>query len=232
MRTVSLYHRHRFPAEIISHCVWLYFRFALNFRDVEELMSTRGVSLSYETVREWCFKFGQTYANGLRRRSLRPGDQWHLDEVFLKINGRLHYLWRAVDQDGGVLDILVQTSRDKKAAKKFFRKLLKGLRYVPRVIVTDKLRSYSAAKAEVMPSVEHLQQKYQNNRAENSHQPTRLRERLMRGFKSTGHAQRFLSVFGIISSHFRVGRHLHGAGAYRALMKSRFADWKEAICSR
>ena len=137
MGIVSLYHRHRFPAEIISHCVWLYFRFSLSFRDVEELMSSRGVSLSYETVREWCFKFGQTYANGLRRRSPRPGDQWHLDEVFLKINGRLHYLWRAVDQDGDVLDILVESRRDKKAAKKFFRKLLKGLRYVPRVIVTE-----------------------------------------------------------------------------------------------
>src|SRR6266403_1136652 len=176
----SLYHRHRFPAEIISQCVWLYFRFALSFRDVEELMSSRGVSLTYETVREWCLKFGQTYANGLRRKSLRPGDRWHLDEVFLKINGRLHYLWRAVDQDGDVLDILVQSRRDKKAATKFFRKLLKGLRYVPRVIITDKLKSYSAARAEVMPSVEHLQQKYQNNRAENSHQPTRLRETLVK----------------------------------------------------
>src|SRR6266403_167241 len=176
----SLYHRHRFPSEIISHCVWLYFRFALSFRDVEELMSSRGVSLTYETVREWCLKFGQTYANGLRRKSLRPGDRWHLDEVFLKINGRLHYLWRAVDQDGDVLDILVQSRRDKKAAKKFFRKLLKGLQYVPNVIITDKLRSYGAAKAEVMPSVEHLQQKYQNNRAENSHQPTRRRETLVK----------------------------------------------------
>ena len=230
MRTVSLYHRHRFPSEIISHCVWLYFRFSLSFRDVEELMSSRGVSLSYETVREWCFKFGQTYANGLRRRSPRPGDKWHLDKVFLKINGRLHYLWRAVDQDGDVLDILVQSHRNKKAAKKFFRKLLKTLRYVPRVIITDKLRSYSAATAEVMPSVEHLQQKYQNNRAENSHQPTRLRERLMRRFKSAGHAQRFLSAFGIITSHFRVGRHLYSASAYRTVMKSRFGLWEEATC--
>ncbi len=180
MRIVSLCHRHRFPSEIISHCVWLYFSLSLSFRDVEELMSSRGVSLSYETVREWCFKFGQTYANGLRHKSPRPGDRWHLDEVFLKINGRLHYLWRAVDQDGDVLDILVQSRRDKKAAKKFFRKFLKGLRYVPRVIITDKLKSYSAAKTEVMPSVEHRQQKYQNNRAENSHQSTRLRERVMR----------------------------------------------------
>jgi putative transposase len=227
--SVSLYHRHRFPAEIISHCVWLYFRFALSFRDIAEMLAMRGVILSYETVREWCLKFGQTYANDLRRRSPRPGDRWHLDEVFLKINGRLHYLWRAVDQDGDVLDILVQTSRDKKAAKKFFRKLLKGLRCVPRVIVTDKLRSYSAAKAELLPSVEHCQQKYQNNRAENSHQPTRLRERVMRRFKSAGHAQRFLSAFGVITSHFRVGRHMLGAFGYRAVMKSRFAIWEVAI---
>jgi putative transposase len=163
------------------------------------MLARRGVALSYETVREWCLKFGQTYANDLRRRSSRPGDRWHLDEVFLKINGRLHYLWRAVDQDGEVLDILVQSRRDKKAAKKFFRKLLKGLRYVPRVIITDKLTSYNAAQAEVLPSVEHCRQKYQNNRAENSHQPTRLRERLMRRFKSAGHAQRFLSV---LRNHF------------------------------
>jgi putative transposase len=227
MRTVSHYHRHRFPAEIISHCVWLYFRFALSFRDVEELMASRGVSLSYETVREWSLKFGQTYANGLRRRSPRPGDQWHLDEVFLKINGRIHYLWRAVDQDGDVLDILVQNRRDKQAAKKFFRKLFKGLRYIPRVIITDKLRSYSAAKAEVLPSVEHRQDKWQNNRAEHSHQPTRLRERVMRRFKSSGHAQRFLSAFGIITSHFRPGRHLCTAGVYREMMKRRFAAWEQ-----
>ena len=180
-------------------------------------------------MRDWCCKFGQIYANGLRRRSPRPGDKWHLDEVFLKINGRLHYLWRAVDQDGDVLDILVQSRRDKKAAKKFFRKLLKGLRYVPAVIVTDKLRSYNAARTEVMPSVEHVEQKYQDNRAENSHQPTRLREKVMRGFKSAGHAQRFLSAFGIISSHFRVGRHLYRASAYREVMKSRFSIWEAVI---
>jgi putative transposase len=227
--SASLYHRHRFPTEIISHCVWLYFRFALSSRDVEEMLAMRGVSLSYETVRKWCLKFGQTYANGLRHKSPRPGDQWHLDEVFLKINGRVHYLWRAVDQDGDVLDILVQSHRDKKAAKKFFRKLLKTLRYVPRALITDKLRSYSAAKAERLPSVEHLERKYQNNRAENSHQPTRLREKIMRRFKSSGHAQRFLSAFGIITSHFRVGRHLYRASAYRAVMKSRFAVWEDAI---
>ena len=154
------------------------------------------------------------------------------DEVFLKINGGLHYLWRAVDQDGDVLDIMVQSRRDKKAAKKLFRKLLKGLRHVPRVIVTDKLRSYSAARTEVMRSVEHVQQKYQNNRAENSHQPTRLREKVMRGFKSVGHAQRFLSAFGVVTSHFKVGRHLYSARGYRAVMKFRLAVWAQAICSR
>jgi putative transposase len=193
------------------------------------MMASRGVSLTYETVRQWSLKFGQTYANGLCRRSARPGDRWHLDDVFLKINGRLHYLWRAVDQDGDVLDILVQSRRDKKAAKKFFRELLKGLRYVPRVMITDKLRSYSAARAEVLPSVEHLQQKYQNNRAENSHQPTRIRERVMRRFKSARHAQRFLSAYGIVTSHFRVGRHLSTAGVYREMMKRRFATWEEVV---
>lgn len=230
MSCSSRYRRHRFPAEIISHSVWLYFRFTLSFRDVEEMLAMRGVTLSYETIREWCLKFGQTYANGLRRRSPRPGDRWHLDEVFLKINGRVHYLWRAVDQDGDVLDILVQRKRDKKAAMKFFRKLLRGLRYVPSVIITDKLRSYGAAKAEVLPSVEHRQDKWLNNRAENSHQPTRLGARVMRRFKSAGHAQRFLSAFGIITSHFRVGRHLYSASGYRDVMKSRFAVWEEVIC--
>src|SRR2546426_5731204 len=193
------------------------------------MLAMRGVALSYETVREWCLKFGQTYADELRRRSPRPGDRWHLDEVFLKINGRLHYLWRAVDQDGDVLDLLVQSRRDKRAAKKFFRKLLKRLRFVPLAIITDKLRSYSATKAEVLPSVEHLQQKYQNNRAENSHQPTRLREKVIRRFKSAGHAQRFLSAFGIITSHFRVGRHLYKAQRYREVIELRFAAWEEVI---
>ena len=224
----SLYRRHRFPPEIISHTVLLYFRFPLSYRDVEEMMRMRGVTLTYETVRYWCLKFGQNFGNNLRRRSPRPGDRWHLDEVFITINGKLHYLWRAVDQDGDVLDILVQSRRNKKAAKKFFRKLLKGLRYVPRVIVTDQLKSYRAAKAEIMPSVEHHQHKGGNNRAENSHQPTRLREKVMRRFKSAGHAQRFLSAFGIISSHFRPGRHLYSAAGYREVMKLRIAAWGEA----
>src|SRR5438270_425923 len=199
------YKNHRFPGEIISHGVWLYYRVPLSYRDVQAILVERGIDVTHEAIRQWCLKFGQDYANQLKRRRAQPGDKWHLDEVFLTINGERHYLWRAVDQDDNVLDILVQSRREKKAAKNFFRKLLKGLRYVPRVIITDKLRSYSAAKAEMMPSVEHLQQKYQNNRAENSHQLTRLRERLMRRFKSAGQAQRFLSAFGIITSHFRVG---------------------------
>jgi putative transposase len=223
----NLYKRHRFPAEIISHCVWLYFRFCLSYRDVEELMAERGISLTYEAVRSWCRKFGQAYANALRRRHPRPGDKWHLDEVFLTIHGERHYLWRAVDQDGHVLDILVQRRRDKKAAKRFFCKLLKGLRYVPRVIITDKLRSYSAAKQEILPRVEHRQYRYLNNRAENSHQPTRQRERRMQGFKSPGHAQRFLAAHGPIASHFRPRRHRLPARAYHQELTRRFHTWRE-----
>src|SRR5919109_567094 len=154
------YKRHRIPAEIISHCVWLYFRFCLSYRDVEELMAERGIILNYEAVRYWCRKFGQAYANQLRRRRPRPGDKRHLDEVFLTINGERHYLLRAVDQDGHVLDILVQRRRNKKAAKKFFRKLLKGYQYVPRVIITDELKSYGAAKREILLGVEHRQSRY------------------------------------------------------------------------
>ncbi|GAB2463886.1 hypothetical protein GCM10027162_68190 [Streptomyces incanus] len=162
--------------EIISHCVWLYHRFPLSFREVEELMLERGVVVSYETVRRWCAKFGQVYAGALRRRHARPGDKWHLDEVFLKINGEQKYLWRAVDADGTVLDILVQSRRDTAAARRFFRRLLKRTGAGPRVVVTDKLRSYGAAHREVMPSVEHRSHQGLNNRAENSHQPTRQRE--------------------------------------------------------
>ena len=161
------YKGHRYPVEIINHCVWLYFRFPLSFREVEELMLVRGVAVSYETIRRWCAKFGQAYANQLRRRRPRPGDKWHLDEVFVGINGRLRYLWRAVDQHGNVLDVLVQSRRNAVAAKRFFRKLLKGLRYVPRVLVTDKQGSYQVAHRELMSSVEHRRSRYLNNRAEN-----------------------------------------------------------------
>ncbi len=224
--TTPNYKRHRFPPEIIGHAVWLYFRFALSYRDVEELLAERGVIVTYETVRQWCRKFGQAYANALRHRRLRPGDKWHLDEVFVTMNGRTHYLWRAVDQDGNVLDILVQARRDRIAATKFLRKLLKGLTYVPRVVITDKRASYGAAMREVLPSVEHRQHKRLNNRAENSHQPTRERERRMRRFKSPGHAQRFLAAYGPIAAHFRPRRHHLAAPEYRQLRDERFATWR------
>ena len=168
------YKNHRFPGEIISHGVWLYYRFPLSYRDVQALLFERGIDVTHEAIRQWCRKFGQDYANQLKRRRAQPGDKWHLDEVFLTINGKRHYLWRAVDQDDHVLDILVQSRRNKQAAKKFFRKLLKGLQYVPRVIITDKLKSYGAAKREILPGVEHRQRRYLNNRAENSHQPRSL----------------------------------------------------------
>ncbi len=224
------YKRHRYPAEIIAHTVWLYFRFSLSFRDVEELMAARGVTLSYETVRRWTLKFAQQYANELRRRRPQPGDKWHLDEVFLKINGKQHYLWRAVDEQGTVLDILVQSRRNKAAAKRFFRKVLKGCQYVPRVIITGypegvKLASYGAAKREMLPSIEHRQHKRLNNRAENSHQPTRQRERTMRCFKSVGHAQRFLSAHGPIREHFCPRRHHLTAAVYREERAHRFQVW-------
>ena len=160
-------YRHRFPAEVISQAVWLYHGFNLSLRDVELLLAERGVVVSYETVRRWCKKFGQTFANRLRRRRPRPRDKWHLDEVFIRIQRVQHYLWRAVDQDGVVLDILVQPRRDAKAVKRFLRRLLKGLHYVPRVIVTDKLRSYPVAHRQLLPTVEHRQNRYLNNRAEN-----------------------------------------------------------------
>ena len=190
-------------------------------------MATRGVLVSYETVRCWCDKFGKQYADGLRRRRARSGDKWHLDEVFLKINGVTHYLWRAADQNGVVLDILVQPKRDRFAAIRFFNRLLRATGRKPRVIITDKLRSYGAAKRVVMPGVAHRQHRYLNNRAENSHQPTRERERRMRRFKSARHAQKFVEVHGIVISHFRPRRHLLSAADYRELRSKRFRIWNE-----
>ena len=224
----TLYRGPRFPREIISYAVWFYYRFAASFRDVEDAMAARGVLVSYETVRRWCDKFGHMYAAGLRRRRARTGDKWHLDEVFLNINGVRHYLWRAVDQNGVVIDILVQPRCDRVAAVRFFRKLMQANgRRRPRVIVTDKLRSYGAAKRVVMPGVAQRRHRYLNNRAENSHQPTGERERRMRRFKSAEHAQRFVEVHGIIASHFRPRRHLLSAADYRRLRSQRFQIWNE-----
>ena len=180
------YRGFRFPREIIQNAVWLYHCFSLSLRDVELILAERGIVVSYETIREWGLRFCRVFAAALKRRRPQPGDKWHVDEVFIRIRGKIQYLWRAVDQDGNVLDILVQSRRNAKAAKRFFPKLLKGLRYTPRVLVTDKLKSYGAAKREVMPGVEHRQSRYLNNQAEVSHQPTRRRERHRRRI---GHVQ-------------------------------------------
>jgi putative transposase len=220
------YAGYRFPVELIGHAVWLYFRFALRYRDVEEVRAERGVLLTDATIRRRSRKFGQASANGLRRRRPRPGDTWHRDAVFIGSSGVQHSLRRAVDQEGSVLAILVQSRRDAAAARQCFRRLLKGLRYVPRVLLTDKRASYSAAKRAVLPRVEHRRHKGRNNRAENAHQPTRERERRMRRFTSPGHAQRCLAAYGPLAGLFRPRRHRLTAAAYRATRAARCASWR------
>src|ERR1051325_11380740 len=221
------YAGYRFPAEVISHAVWLYFRLPLSLRMVEEMLAARGIIVSHETVRQWARKFGQDFANQIRRRLPRTGDKWHLDEVVLKIAGKKHWLWRAVDHAGVVLDVLVQCRRDKQAAKRLLRKLLKRQGRTPRVMITDKLASYGAAKDEVMPSVEHRRHKGLNNRAENSHQPTRRRERQMKRFKSPGQAQRFLSAHDQINNLFHLRRDHVPARECRAARTQAFQTWAE-----
>ena len=217
----------RFPAEVISHAVWLYFRFPLSLRMVDELLAARGIFVSHETVRQWARKFGQVFANQIRRRLPRAGDKWHMDGVVITISGVKHWLWRAVDQTGRVLDILVQSRRDTRAAKRLMRKLLKRQCRAPRVMITDKLASYGAARREVMPSVEHRRHKGLNNRAENSHRPTRRRERQMKRFKSPGQAQRFLSAHDGISNLFHLRRHQVPAAQHRAARTQAFQVWAE-----
>ena len=226
----SSYRGYRFPSEIISHAVWLYHRYCMSFRDVEDLLAERGITVTYETIRQWCLTFGPTYARTLRRHRGRLGDTWYLDEVFATIQGQRRYLWRAVDQDGDLLDILVQSRRNRRAAIRFFRKLLKGQGRSPNRVITDRLRSYAAAHRSVMPSVIHSTRQYENNRAEVSHQPTRQRERQMRGFKSTAQAQRFLSVHGLVQNLFRTGRHLMRTVHHRRSRERAFGVWREATC--
>ena len=218
---------YRFPAIIVGEVVWLRYRFNLSLRDIPALMATRGVEVSHETVREWCDKFGAAYAKEIRRRRPRPGDKWHLDELVVKINGVHRYLWRAVDQQGITLGMLVTRRRDASAASRFLRKLLKSEQYVPRVLVTDKLRSYGAAKRHVLHSAEHRQSKYLNNRAENSHQRTRLRERAMRRFGSPGQAGRFCFAHDPIYGHFRPPQHRMDAAAHRATLTDRHRSWND-----
>ena len=229
--TTPSYQRHRFPSEIISHAVWLYHRFCLSFREVEELLAERGITVTYETIRQWCQKFGPDYACKLKKRQGRLGDTWHIDEVFVTIQGERHYLWRAVDQDGDTIDILVQRRRNQRAAERFFCRLLKGQGSEPRWLITDKLRSYDAAHRTMMPTVSHINQVYANNRAEVSHEPTRQRERHMRGFSSPTQAQQFLTLHGLTQNLFRLGRHLMQAVHYRLLRTQSFQIWKESVCA-
>ena len=219
------YKRHRFPPEIIQHAAWLYYRFNLSHRDIEDLLAVRGIVVSYEAVRLWCNKFGPKYARRLKRRHQGFGDTFFIDEVFVKINGKQHYLWRAVDQDGEVVDVFLQSRRDGKAAKRFFRRLLKTHRSEPRKIVTDKLRSYGVAHRELIRDTIHDTSQYANNRAELSHQPTRTRERGMRRFKSMRQAQRFLTVHAAVYNLFNLGRHLVSAKNYRFFRLRAFASW-------
>src|SRR3712207_2638862 len=214
--TKSPYAGHRFPAEVIGHAVWLYFRFPLSLRMVEEMLAARGIVVSHETVRQWALKFGQEFANRIRRRLPCAEDKWHLDEMAIKSAGVQHWLSRAVDQTGMVLDVLVRSRRDKRAAERLLRKLLKPQCRAPRVMITDKLASYGAAKRDLMPGVEHRRHKGLNNPAENSHQPTRRRERLMKRFKSPRQAQRFLSAHDQISNLFHLRSEEHTSVRYRA----------------
>ena len=219
------YKGHLFPPEIIQHAVWLYYRFNLSHRDIEDLLAARGIVVSYESVRLWCNKFGPKYVKRLKRRHQGFGDTFFIDEVFVKIGGIQHYLWRAVDQDGEVVDVYLQSRRDGKAAKRFFRRLLKTHRSEPRKFVTDKLRSYGVAHRELIPDTIHDTSQYANNRAELSHQPTRVRERGMRRFKSTQQAQRFVTLHAAVYNLFNLGRHLVSAKTYRFFRSRAFSSW-------
>lgn len=227
----TLYHRHRYPAEIIAEAVWLYFRFPLSFRMVEDMLAYRGIFVTHKTVHEWAEKFGRDYANTIRRRTPRLGDKWHLDEVIITIKGERHFLWRAVDQDGFVLAVLVQKCRNTKAAKRFIRKLLLSQGVAPRVMVSDKLRSYSAAKRELGLSVcDHRQHKGLNNRAENSHQPIRRRERVMKRFKSERHLQRFASIHDPIYNLHYFPRNRLTSADHREMRLTATNMWREIAC--
>ena len=226
---MDTYKRHRFPPDIISYAVWLYYRFNLSHRDIEDLLAERGIDVSREAIRLWCIKFGAVYTKRLKRKHRGYGDTFFIDEVFVKINGKQHYLWRAVDQDGEVVDVYLQARRDGATAKRFFKRLLRSHGGEPRKIVTDKLRSYGVAHREMMPDVIHDTTQYANNRAEQSHEATRVRERGMRKFKSAGQARQFLTAHAAIQNLFNLGRHLVGTGHYRSLRVSAFSEWSRAV---
>ena len=229
MKNSNIYKRFRFPPVIIQYTVWLYYRFNLSHRDIEDLLAERGINVTYEATRLWCNRFGLKYAARLKRKHQGYGDTFFIDEVFIRIDGKQHYLWRAVDQDGEVVDVFLQKRRDGAAAKRFFKRLLKTHRDEPRKIVTDKLRSYGVAHQELIPDTIHDTSQYANNRAELSHQPTRVRERGMRRFKSIVQAQRFLGVHSAVYNLFNLGRHLISATHYRLFRMRAFASWKCAV---
>jgi putative transposase len=226
---MNTYKRHRFPRDIISYAVWLYYRFNLSHRDVEDLLAQRGITVSRESIRLWCIKFGAIYTRRLKRKHRGYGDIFYIDEVFVKISGKQHYLWRAVDQDGEVVDVFLQAKRDGAAARCFFKRLLRSHGGEPRKIVTDKLRSYGVAHRGLIPETVHSTQQYVNNRAEQSHEATRERERGMRRFKSVKQAQRFLTVHAAVSNLFNLGRHLVRAEHYRSLRTGAFAEWGRVV---
>lgn len=223
--TIS-YKNHRFPPSIIAHAVWLYFRFPLSLRLVEEMLLERGIVVSYETIRRWGRKFGPAYTKQLRRKRPSRQDIWHRDEVVISIAGREHWLWRAVDQDEYVLDEIVQRRRDTKAARRLLIRLLKKQGRPPKRIIIDKLRSYGTAKREVMPAIEHRSHKGLNNRAENSHLPLRKREQTMQGFRSAGGLQRFISIFSALRNLFVTPRHRRSALATHIHRIRAMAHWK------
>ena len=224
MENIS-YRRHRFSPDIIQHAVGLYYRFTLSFRVVEDLLAERGIDVSYETIRRWAQKFGRAFANRLQRGRPKPGTTWHIDEVFLKIGGKQMYLWRAVDDEGEVLDILLQSRRDKNAATKFLRKAIRRASSVPKIIVTDKWRPTAAAIRTAIPAAQHLRGKRLNNRAENSHQPTRRREHKQQRFKSPKSAQRFLSIFSAFYNHFNIQRHLISRTTMKQFRADVMSSW-------
>jgi putative transposase len=225
------YRRHRFPASIIQHAVWLYLRFTLSYRDVEELLAERGIDVSYETVRRWVLKFGPLIARRLRQRRPQPSKRWHLDEMVVRIASRRMYLWRAVDDEGEILEMLVQRRRDTRAALRLMRKLLKKQGFAPKLLVTDKLRSYSSAFRHLRLTCPHEQGLRKNNRAENSHQVVRRQERKMQRFKSARSAQRFLSIHAAVHNTFNVQRHLVSRSALRKLRAEATRQWKGAVAA-
>ncbi|MDZ4730138.1 MAG: IS6 family transposase [Xanthomonadales bacterium] len=226
---MNTYKRHRFPPAIISYAVWLYYRFNLSHRDIEDLLAQRGITVSREAIRLWCIKFGAIYSRRLKRKQRGYGDTFFIDEVFVKINRKQHYLWRAVDQDGEVVDVFLQAKRDGAAAKRFFKRLLRNHGGEPRNIVTDKLRSYGVAHRELIPETTHVTDRYANNRAEQSHESTRVRERGMRRFKSVGQAQRFLAAHAAVYNLFNLGRHLTKAKYYRKCREGALIEWERAV---